>query len=429
MKNNYKLYEAMGNIDDKIIRETEAYQAQKKDRSRLFTALEAVAVVAVVCGFVVLSVVLTKVSGPKTDPASSGEESAIQTDTETTTAADKAAEKKKNGHTFLESPVKDVKAEELYRMEPYKNFLPAEIPDNYVELFSYRYVPGNYLCDDGTYQKVSEHGGVSFRDSTVNNENDEIQLDVVVYENEGRPVTENLSVSDVSCGVFHGVRNGGPMLAGIEYKLCWVSDDGWYILYQFRIYPEAINTLTAKDLYDLAITAPYFKDHPIAKDDTSLNKIASLTSDYDGLTLSVDIETQGSNVTFGSLLDVTATLKNTTDNDVTIVVPVSSPAKESHQEIQVSLVKKDNENIRFKDLDTYGVCFETAESYLTLKPGEEYVQKMRLTGDENLIQETEQSPFDEFGTFICRAEFRKLSDVNDNSKSDECVLEFEIVFE
>lgn len=85
MKNNYKLYEAMGNIDDKIIRETEAYQAQKKDRSRLFTALEAVAVVAVVCGFVVLSMVLTKISGPKTDPAASGEISAAKDQTKETT--------------------------------------------------------------------------------------------------------------------------------------------------------------------------------------------------------------------------------------------------------------------------------------------------------------------------------------------------------
>ena len=428
MRKNEMIYRAIGGISDDKAADAYLNTSEKQKNYRLRNVLYGIGVAALICSFFVLSSVLLKVSGPKTDPAASGEESAIQTDTEKT-ETDKAEETRSSGfYAFVENPVKNMKAEEFYQIELYKNFLPAEIPENYVDFYSFRYVPGDYLCDDGTYKTVSEHGSISFRDSTVNNGYDYIQLNVIVFENEDRPVTEKLSVSDVHRGIFHEGHDG-QMLAGIEYSLCLFTDDGWWVTYEYKVFPETINTITAKDLYDLAITAPYFKDHPIAKDDTSLNKIASLTRDYDGLTLSVDIETLGDCVTFTSLFDVTATLKNTTDNDVTIVVPVSSPAKESHREIQLSIVKKDNENIRFKDLDTYGVYFETAESYLTLKPGEEYVQKMRLTGDENLIQETEQSWFDEFGTFICRAEFRKLSDVNDNSKSDECVLEFEIVFE
>ena len=67
MKKN-DLYKAIGNIDDKIISETDAYQAEPKDHSRLFAVLEGVAIVAVVCGLIAFSFVLMKFAGEKTDP-------------------------------------------------------------------------------------------------------------------------------------------------------------------------------------------------------------------------------------------------------------------------------------------------------------------------------------------------------------------------
>lgn len=83
MKKKDLLYKAMGEIKDGMVSDAAEYEAEKRDFSRLRTALEAVAVVAVACGFVVLSVVLTKVSGPKTDPAAVGTDTGTEQVTET----------------------------------------------------------------------------------------------------------------------------------------------------------------------------------------------------------------------------------------------------------------------------------------------------------------------------------------------------------
>ncbi len=66
-----KLYNAMGKIDDGIIKETFEYKAAKVKNYKLRTVIEAAACVMIVCGFIVLSLVLRNLTGPSTPGASS----------------------------------------------------------------------------------------------------------------------------------------------------------------------------------------------------------------------------------------------------------------------------------------------------------------------------------------------------------------------
>ena len=115
----------MGNIDDKIISETDAYQAEPKDHSRLFAVLEGVAIVAVVCGLIAFSFVLMKFAGEKTDPA------AVGTDTNTEQVTETETETKIETETRDPSYPDDEFFKKLYD-DIYKNFEDGKINPIYV---------------------------------------------------------------------------------------------------------------------------------------------------------------------------------------------------------------------------------------------------------------------------------------------------------
>ena len=86
------LYKAMGNIDDKIIKDAEEYQAEKREHPHLRAVFYGIGVAALICSFFVLSFVLLKVSGPKTDPAATA-------DSEAETTADLQADETEKTNT------------------------------------------------------------------------------------------------------------------------------------------------------------------------------------------------------------------------------------------------------------------------------------------------------------------------------------------
>ncbi|MBP5207459.1 MAG: hypothetical protein J6330_03275, partial [Clostridia bacterium] len=71
MKKSEHLYRAIGGISEKTINDAVGYTAERK-RGAPGAVLEAVAVAAVVCGFIALSVVLARISGQRNDSVGTG---------------------------------------------------------------------------------------------------------------------------------------------------------------------------------------------------------------------------------------------------------------------------------------------------------------------------------------------------------------------
>ena len=92
MKNDIKLYKAIGKADDAMVKDALENGAVRGHRAR--NIIEAVACVAIICGFVALSIVLQSISRPdnKNIAASSGGEAEEETVQETEAAVVEATE-------------------------------------------------------------------------------------------------------------------------------------------------------------------------------------------------------------------------------------------------------------------------------------------------------------------------------------------------
>ena len=155
MKKKELLYRAVGDLDDRTVNDAIEHKTEKRDHSRRFVLLEAAAIVAVVCGMIALSVVLLKLSGPKTPAdsgAASGEETAETTVTEETAdTSDTSAETV----DFIREPIYKrvaVSIEDIYATEPFAGVLPREFVSTYgymKPLYSER------LVYDEEYEKLS----------------------------------------------------------------------------------------------------------------------------------------------------------------------------------------------------------------------------------------------------------------------------------
>ena len=136
------LYKAMGNIDDKIIKDAEAYQAEKREHPHLRAVFYGIGVAALICSFFVLSFVLLKVSGPRTDPATSGEESTVQTETET-------KQETETGADTDGTPFYAFNAEQTYEKYGIVSFIFDVNMDNFFDGRKYIYA-GNFSGEDTT---------------------------------------------------------------------------------------------------------------------------------------------------------------------------------------------------------------------------------------------------------------------------------------
>ncbi|MBO4423203.1 MAG: hypothetical protein J5879_07175 [Clostridia bacterium] len=460
MKNDIKLYKAIGNAEDYLVKDALESGSPAKNGRGLRTFWEIAACVAIVCGFVMLSLVLLKLSGPKTPTdggASSGNDTAVTDDTVTEGVPDMT------DPSAMASEREYLTLEEFYRLDPYKDLLPAYFPENYVNYKSSKTVPGEYAQSDGTTCTIPEAGYICLiddsdgviekeigdEDSPLNaiRKADSLQIRIKGYTKEEYPdlqSADRLSADLISSRSWVSTDPyGDRSLKLMKRYTVMFEADGWAVEYEYTVLYGKITdrsqpvTVDASDyaaldeadrlgaggLFKLITSAPYFKAHPLSGDTEKENvKAYGITGDDDGLTLSVRFGSD--DYWFMSVMDVTATLKNNTDHDITVYIPVDAPDHDSHKEITVSVYRPDNGNVRLMDIDTYNVEFPAAESYMTLKSGEEYVQKMRLTGDLDAYNSVPQGTVEQAGIYNVRAVVL-LADEN-GEPTGKMELEFQI---
>lgn len=141
MKKKELLYRAVGGLDDGTVNDAMKHEAEKRDHSRLFTVLEGAAIVAVVCGLAVLSLLMLKISGPnvKNDPDPvSTPVTAVDGETEDTngTVTENKTETDTDGAPFYA-----LNAEQTYEKYGIVSFVADVNMDN---LFDGKYIYAGY---------------------------------------------------------------------------------------------------------------------------------------------------------------------------------------------------------------------------------------------------------------------------------------------
>ena len=445
MKKNEMIYRAIGGISDDKAADAYLYTSEKQKNYRLRTVLYGIGVAALICSFFVLSSVLLKVSGPKTDPASSGEISNTEEQTEIMYLESERIPDCKDP-SAVTPDTEELKIDELYKMEPYKDFMPVTIPNLFTNFDVYRIVPGEYKQNDGNLRYVDEEWHIylgapdsngidtNWIDITIKKLDESEAENVIDADKLSVPVIEN---SRFLCSDPYGNRTWKLMLT---YSVAFKAD-GCEIIYRYTklsgevtdkstpVNPtpadyaalDAESQLSPEYLFVMITSAPYFKDHPVSQDAETVNG-KTISFSTDDVTLALEFDSD--KYSFYSIIELTATLKNHSDHDITVIVPVTAPKHDSHTEIQISIFREDNETVRLKDMDTYGIYYETAESYLTLKPGEEYVQKMRFTGDIEAFNSVPQGGVEMVGVYTVTATV-KFAD-SEGNPAEELVGKCEI---
>ncbi len=149
--------------------------------------------------------------------------------------------------------------------------------------------------------------------------------------------------------------------------------------------------------------------------------INTYSAEKDGLLLTVY---SPSLLVYGNELYVTATIKNTTDKDITYTLPYC--VDDTHTEIRVKIT--DGKNY-FTDLDIHGKAFPEMTKTVTLQSGETYTQKMRFSPcefDWFLIDYPDESiKYFDAGDYTGTATFY-WHEADDPSKSYSVSLDFPV---
>lgn len=101
------------------------------------------------------------------------------------------------------------------------------------------------------------------------------------------------------------------------------------------------------------------------------NEPQIFAKDFDGIVLTV--KTDKSEYRSDDVINVTASVKNTTEESVHLFVPTSSP--NSHSEIKTEIVRG---KMYLIDTDIDKAMFFDDTAVLSIEPGDEYVQDMRF---------------------------------------------------
>ncbi len=266
MKRKEILYEALNGISEG--KAADAYEYTNYNRKKVVfqNVLKGAGIATIICSFIVASFILQAVSGPKpvpddTNTAAAGSEVITEAEVEKETEAAESAEVKRytdHGENIL---VDHPTIEELYQTEPYKDFLPSYIPDELVYKWALRFIPGEYLQDNGAYYKQIEKTHMYF--STVDGSNSENSLNVYMYHKASvtRPSADEISVSNIDqSGVYY---LGLDKVKGTVYSLTF-NADGWEITYQYEHLCTEEELITPEELFDIATSSQYFKDHPLS---------------------------------------------------------------------------------------------------------------------------------------------------------------------
>ena len=272
MKRKEILYEALNGISEG--KAADAYEYTNYNRKKVVfqNVLRGAGIAAIICSFIVASFILQALSGPKpvpddTNTAAVGSEIITEAETEKETEAESATEAAESAEEKIYTDGGSVDVdhptiEELYQTEPYKDFLPSYIPDELVYKWASRFIPGEYLQEDGAYYKQIEIIIIHF--STVEGSNSENSLNIIMYHDTNEAWTSADEIS-VSCIEHGGYAAGVDFEPGVRYTLAFTAD-GWEIGYQYKHLCSEEELLTPEELFDIVTSSQYFKDHPLSAD-------------------------------------------------------------------------------------------------------------------------------------------------------------------
>lgn len=99
-----------------------------------------------------------------------------------------------------------------------------------------------------------------------------------------------------------------------------------------------------------------------------------ITTSFEGGLLQMVVEADNTVYQFDEYIHVTATLINYSGDDMSFVVPTSTP--NVHQELQVDIRNGDD---TLMDVDMHLATWDNVPTTFTLAPGEKYVQVMRFS--------------------------------------------------
>ncbi|MBQ7698852.1 MAG: hypothetical protein IJT49_00745 [Clostridia bacterium] len=413
MKKNELLYRAIGDIKDKTVADAYNTETVNGKGYRVRTAFSVAAAVIAVAGLFAFSAFLLRFT-VKDNTGSAA------TETGKETAADQSETKiKETEQTEAvtepvyepESGVKRPTLEEFYNIYPYSELLPKSFPPDFELLESSRSASSN-IGEAGYITLVKNTDGAAINANGENNKDlyKRESITVTIGENDvyknNKTIRANSfseeSIKD-SLIVYEDPWNDGNFKLGMTYSGYYYTDK-YAVSFRYNKYLPADESgivtkaeardydalfempgLSAIDLFNMITSAQYFKTHPIS----DLGEKEPVRPYYEGEIngIALTLEFGSDKYSWLSLINVTATLKNNTDHEIQIYRPVISYDIESHTEISLDIYRPDNTSVRLKDIDTYDVPFDTAESWLALAPGEEYVQKMRFTGDRQSFGE------------------------------------------
>lgn len=421
MKKNELLYRAIGDINENTA--ADAYECRRDGGGgrRVRFALRIAAAVVAVLGLFAFYLVLMKYSSrdniaasPTTDSTASdtaGEEPSTGGETSDTA-------EKETAPNIIDTPVtvEQLSLEALYGIYPYSELMPVDIPQGFEFLNATRAVFGEAPSYESSALKFKETASLVLIKNADGAKIDSIEYrDVITItvrektedEKNGNITPYKLSEQSIenSAKTDEDTFGDRSVKLRMTYKGVYCTDEYAVEYYYQKLlknngdrskpvkaqhadYAALLGepVLSAGDIYDMLTSAPYFKTHSVSELDGKEpeKRVFTCGTDKD-LKLTVEFGSDG--YVWNSLVNITASLKNNTDKTIYIYRPVEPYDRESHTEISVEIYRPDNTAVRLKDIDTYDVPFDCAESWRALAPGEEYVQKMRFTGDKQSFGE------------------------------------------
>ena len=411
MKKNELLYRAIGDINDKTA--ADAYESGGENSGRgqrVRTVLSVAAAVIAVAGLFVFSMFLLTytVWNKNTDKGPvTGKTEDTADNMQITVADDVTGDEPKyseSGEQF-EAVVEHPTLEELYELETYAELLPAYFPEGFEVVSITRYLPGSYQNAAGGTEVILESCTLYLENKAQAKDEDGKKYDGISVtvrkrtdEDKSIKSADTVSADGIRTLIYEDPYGDRSVKLMMKYVTTFAADE-WVYAFEYskllcndgdRSVPVTVEAsdynavqqapgLSVGEVFDLITSAPYFRTHPV--NNGYEEEKPYFEKDFDGVTVSVQFDSDS--CSFDSLINVTAKIQNNTDHDITVYRPVDS--ERSHTEINVDIFRPDSTNVRLKDIDTYGVEFNDAISYMTVKAGQTYVQNMRFTGNREVF--------------------------------------------
>ena len=253
MKKKEILYSAISGISEDKAADAYEYTNYNRKKAVFQNIMKGVGIAAIVCSFIVASLILQAVSGPKTLPddanaAATAMETSSDADTEANVISDVTVKETENvttaeSITELYGPngeklcciIRTI--EELRKTAPVKDFLPTNLPEDMQYCYSQILFPGEYKSDEITYSIDNERACVFLRNIDNLDGRGYTELDIMMHKADllaSLTPAEEISISTAERSVFyesHGEDN--PTLPGKSVSIAFAAD-GWEIVFDLK---------------------------------------------------------------------------------------------------------------------------------------------------------------------------------------------------